>query len=159
MGRKFERRWQLSSLYQLRKEVKNLLLLEGLWNDGEVIIKRRSDLWNTVATAIATSEAGQCLVIGVAKGSPSGQQKSGSKQLLLEVTIPVTLIERPTLAPEEEENEEDGRWEATTMRLLGDPLERSPEHYEMIFDGFEEISDEEYIIRQTTFKTKLLLKK
>ena len=153
----------MSVLYDLRKAVQTLLLQDGLWNAGEVIIKRRSNLWNRVATALATSESGQCLVVGVAKGSPSGVQRTRSQQLMMEVSIPVTLVELPNVDPDEilnpDGSDEDTRWEQTVMRLLGDPLGRSAEHYEMTFDGFEDIADEEYVIRQTTFKTKLLLKK
>ncbi|MDP3851964.1 MAG: hypothetical protein Q8Q59_15790 [Luteolibacter sp.] len=139
----------MSALYQLRKEVKALLLQGGLWNDEEVIIKRRGDLWNNVAVATAASAAGQCLVVGIAKGSPSGKQNPQSKQLLMEVTIPVTLMELPTVDPDEPADDaatdEDSRWEETVMRLLGDPLGRSEVHYELLFDGFEEVQDDQYV--------------
>lgn len=152
----------MSALYQIRTEIKTLLMADGLWADGEVIIKRRSELWNTVATAVAASEAGQCIVVGVAKGTPDRSQRVGSRQLLMEISVPITLIESANLSPDDTESpdgtDEDTRWEGTVMRLLGSPLGRSAEHYEMSFDGFEDIADDEYVIRQTTFKTKLLLK-
>ena len=152
----------MSGLYQLRKEIRTLLLQDGLWSNDEVIIKRRTNLWNTVATAIGASEAGQCIVVGVAKGSPHSTQRKGSKNLIMEVTIPITLVELPGVDPEEYQapdgSDEDSRWEDTVMRLLGEPLGRSAETYELDFDGFEDLVDEEYVIRQTTFKTKLMLK-
>jgi hypothetical protein len=133
-----------------------------------VLIKRRTDLWNAVSVAVAASQSGQCIVVGVAKGSPDKSQRKGSKQLMMEVTIPLTLIELPSVHHEEEWRtvmdfgiptpDEDSRWEATLMRLLDSPLGRSAEHYGLEFDGFEEINDEEYVIRQTTFKTRLIIK-
>ena len=148
----------MSTLYQLRSAIRDLLLEGGLWQADEVLIKRRSDLWNNVAVATGNSEFGQCIVVGVAKGTPARNQSARSQQLLMEITIPITLIELPNVDPDENSAEDD-RWEATVMRLMGSPLGRSETHYELAFDGFEEVSDEQYVIRQTTFKTNALLKK
>lgn len=151
----------MSKLYDIRKAVKSLLLQGDLWTDGEVIIKRRSAVWNDVSVATQASKCGQCLVVGVAKGNPSGKQNARSKRLLMDIIIPITLIELPTVNDDEpsdyDTTDEDTRWEATVMRLLGDPLGRSEDHYELTFDGFEDLDDKEYVIRQTTFKTTLLL--
>lgn len=148
----------MSALYQIRKEIKALLLQGGLWSDGEVLIKRRSDVWNDIAIAAAASDAGQCVVVGVAKGVPDKGQVTGSQQLKINVTIPVTLIELPDRNDEAGE-EEDVRWEATVMRLLGSPLGRSEVHYSLEFESFDDVDDSDYVIRQTVFKTNLLLKK
>lgn len=145
-------------LYQLRKEIETLLLQDGLWSADEVIIKRRTDIWNDIAVAAAASDAGQCIVVGVAKGVPSKGQIAGSLQLKMEVTIPITLIELPDTDPEENPAE-DERWEATVMRLLGSPLGRSETHYHLDFESFDDVDDQDYVIRQTVFKTDLLLKK
>ena len=151
----------MSKLYDIRKAVKSLLLQGGLWEEGEVIIKRRTQIWNDVAVAAAASKCGQCLVVGVAKGSASNKQNARSKRLLMDISIPITLIELPSVSDEEPSDyattDEDTRWEETVLRLLGDPLGRSPDHYELTFDGFEEVDDDEYVIRQTTFKTTLYL--
>lgn len=153
----------MSKLYALRKAVKELLLQDGLWGEDEVIIKRRTRIWNDVSVACQASEHGQCLVVGVAKGVPNGKQNPRSKRLLMDITIPITIIELPNVSDEEPSDcaatDEDTRWEDTVMRLLGDPLGRSADHYELTFDSFEDIEDEEeeYVIRQTVFKTKLLL--
>lgn len=148
----------MSGLYQLRLAIRALLLEDGLWAAGEVLIKRRTDIWNDVAVAASASENGQCIVVGVAKGTPAKGQNSRSQQLLMDITIPLTLIELPRTDPEEDATE-DVRWEATVMRLMGSPLGRSEHHYELTFEGFEEAQDDDYVIRQTTFKTALLLKK
>ena len=153
----------MSALYSLRRSVRTLLLEGALWTADEVIIKRRTDIWNDVAVACAASKAGQCLVIGVAKGVPSSAQKKGSKLVIMDVTIPITMIELPTVDPtlpaDNATTDEDSRWEAMVLRLQGDSLDRSALHYELEFDGFEDVVDEDYVIRQTTFKTRLILKR
>lgn len=151
----------MSKLYDIRKAVKSLLLQDGLWDEDEVLIKRRTQIWNDISVACQASKHGQCLVVGVAKGTPSNKQNARSKRLLMDIIIPVTLIELPTVSDEEPSDyaatDEDTRWEETVMRLLGDPLGRSAEHYELTFDGFEDVDDDDYVIRQTTFKTALYL--
>lgn len=153
----------MSGLYSLRRAIRTLLLADGLWAEGEVLIKRRTDIWNDVSIATEASKSGQCLVIGVAKGTPVSSQRKGSKQLVMEITIPITMIELPNIDPEEPaddaETDEDSRWEAMVMRLQGESLGRSALHYELDFDGFEDVDDKEYVIRQTVFKTRLMLKR
>lgn len=151
----------MSGLYNIRREIKNVLIGSGLWTADEILIKRRTDIWNDIAVAAQASKTGQCLVIGVAKGAPVASQKPGSKLLRMELTIPITLVELPTVDPEQPlagESDEDDRWEATALLLQGESLGRSALHYELDFDGFEDVEDEDYVIRQTTFKTRLLIK-
>lgn len=152
----------MSKLYSLRRNIRDLLLEGGLWTEGEVLIKRRGDIWNDVAVATGASKNGQCLVIGIAEGVLSSRHQKGSKLLILEVTIPITMIELPNGDPSEPEDDaetdEETRWEATVMHLQGNPLGRSALHYELNFDSFKDVEDDEYVIRQTVFKTQLLLK-
>lgn len=152
----------MSALYSLRRAVRTALIDSGIWTMDEVLIKRRSDIWNDVAVATGTSEGGQCLVVGIAKGVPSRDQAKGSKMVVMEVTIPITMIELPNVDPEEPADDaatdEETRWEATVLALQANPLGRSALHYGLEFDGFEDVEDEEYVIRQTTFKTRLILK-
>lgn len=149
-----------SGLYSLRRAIRDLLLEDDLWTSNEVIIKRRTDIWNAIAIATETSRNGQCLVVGTAKGRVSGSADK-SDQVRMEVTIPVTLIELPNVSdaePEVGEDDEDSRWEATLLRLNGSPLGRSALHYDLKFVDFEDIEDEQYVIRQTVFQTALLIK-
>lgn len=151
----------MSKLYDIRREIKSVLISSGLWTADEILIKRRTDIWNDVSVATQASKHGQCLVIGVAKGSSVGSQRPGSKMLRMEVTIPITLVELPTVDPAQPltgEPDEDDRWEATALLLQGEPLGRSALHYELDFDGFEDVEDDDYVIRQTTFKTRLLVR-
>ena len=150
-----------SGLYGIRRAIRDLLLMDGLWEADEVIIKRRTKIWNDIAVATAASSRGQCLVIGTARGRKANNSQDGSDQVRMELTIPVSLFELPNVSdqqPEAGEDDEDVRWEATVMRLNGDPLGRSPLHYHLEFEDFEDVEDEEYVIRQTIFKTNLLLK-
>lgn len=152
----------MSALYSIRRAVREALISGDLWTRDEVLIKRRTNIWNDVAVATSASANGQCLVIGVAKGKPAPTQKKGSKMLVMEVTIPITLMELPTTDPEEPEDDaetdEDSRWEQTVMLLQANPLGRSALHYELDFDSFEDVLDDEYVIRQTVFTTRLILK-
>lgn len=152
----------MSALYSLRKAVRTALIDSGLWTKPEILIKRRTDIWNDVAVATETSEGGQCLVVGIAKGVPSRVQQEGSKMVIMEVTIPITMIELPNVDPTEPDDDavtdEETRWEATVLALQGNPLGRSALHYQLDFDGFEDVEDDDYVIRQTVFKTRLILK-
>jgi hypothetical protein len=151
----------MSNLYTIRREIRDLLTAGALWAEGEVIIKRRTNIWNDVAVACAASEHGQCLVVGVAKGRRVGTSGTrGKKTIRLEVTIPLTLIELPDVSPEQAAEgaaDEDDRWEATVRLLDGDALGREPLHFQLDFDDFEDVEDDEYVIRQSTFKTTLLI--
>ena len=149
----------MSGLYTLRSQIRDLLLQDGLWNKDEVIIKRRTDVWNTVATAMAVEGAsGQCLVIGTAKGVAAAGQRDRGMILKTTVSIAVTMIELPRV-DDAEDPEEDTRWELTVARLLGSSLGRSVANFQLVFDGFEDVEDKEYVIRQTIFKTDLIIRK
>lgn len=149
----------MSRLYSLRRQIRDVLLADG-WEANEVIIRRRTDIWNDIAVATGASKHGQCLVIGVAKGTKLGPDRPGTRKIVMEITVPVTLIELPTVDPAQPEDgdaDEDDRWEAMCLLLQGESLGRSALHYELDFDGFEDVEDDEYVIRQTTFKTRLIL--
>lgn len=153
----------MSGLYSLRRAVREVLRAEGLWTDDEVIIKRRTNIWNDVAVATAASDRGECVVIGVATGERTSPPRTGRKNLTMVVTIPVTLIQLPEVDPAQNlhdnlAEDEDSRWERMVMALEGESLGRSALHYELDFDSFQDVEDEQYVIRQTVFKTRLILK-
>jgi hypothetical protein len=147
----------MTTLLDLRKAIKTLLTSGGLWTAEEVIITRRTKIWNTVATAISASKNGQCLVIGTAKGDPQ-RNNERSKIAIMDLTIVVTIIETARPDPEDEEDAEDERWQQTVALLQGDTLGRSEDHDNTLrFDGFDEVPSETYAIRQTLFKTRFLV--
>lgn len=151
----------MSAVFDLRDAVKNLLLGENLWSADEVIIKRRTDIWNDVATSIAASKSGQCIVVGLLSGGKSDKQRQGSRNLIMNVTMAISIVEVHNLADPQtllDASDEDTRFEATLMRLHGSSLGRSAITYTLDFDTFAEQEDEQYLIRQATFKTELTLK-
>jgi hypothetical protein len=147
----------MTTLLDLRKEIKARLTAGGLWTADEVIVQRRTRIWNSVATAIAASKSGQCLVIGTAKGDPL-RNNDGSKVAMMDLTVVVTIIEKPRTDPDEEGEAEDVRWQQTVALLQGDTLGRSENHDNALrFDGFDEVESESYAIRQTLFKTRFIV--
>lgn len=144
----------MSRLHELRKAIRTALTAE-LWAPEAVIIKRRTKIWNEVATVIGASKRGAVIVIGVAKGDPDASRPAMSKTIPMTLTIPVTLIELPR--PDPTEADEDLLWERTVELLQANQLGRTERHTDFIFDGFDDIEDERYVIRQTLFKTRIVL--
>jgi hypothetical protein len=149
-----ERRLEMSKLYDFRAALKASIIDADIgWTDETVIIKRQTDLWNDVATAISASRDGAILHIGVARGS-----KTEDEDLEMDVTVPLTIIALPQVAADS--TPEEDLWEALIkhvhdLRLGGD-------HYQwrLRFQAFEDIEIDadggaEYLGRQTTFTKRL----
>jgi hypothetical protein len=150
----------MSELYDVRRRMRDALVAAGLWAEDEILIRRRGNLWNDVAVAVGTSARRQCLVIGLAKARRRSGGTSGRRQMLaLDVTIPVTLIELPFLDEPEADvpEDEDSRWEATLLALQGEKLGRQMIHHRLEMREFEEVEDEEYLMRQAIFEVLLTL--
>ncbi|GAA5482056.1 hypothetical protein [Haloferula sargassicola] len=149
----------MSKLLDLRKAIRTVLTTGAnpLWEEAAVIIRRRTKIWNDVAIAVENSRHRSCLVVGVAKGDPDRSRKPKSRLTIMDVTVPVTLIELPQVDPEGEE--EDELWEATVMALQGNDLGRVGTgcQHDFAFDGFDEVPDDKYVIRQTLFRTRVIL--
>jgi hypothetical protein len=109
----------MSALYDLRDALADAIIAANIgWTSSTVIIKRQSDLWNDIATAIATSSSGAALHIGVAEGSNTGKHSRG-----LELSIPLTIVCQPSLtagATPEEDLWEDLIDFVTGLKLPGD---------------------------------------
>ncbi len=145
--------------YQLRKAVKALIVDSGLMSGGQVIIRRRTNIWNDIATAIESQRDGQCLVIGTAKGDPLRNPGDKSNVARMDLTIPVSLVETPRTDPEEDE-EEDLLWQRILAVLQGETLGRSDTgNWALRFDGFDDAEAKGYVIRQTIFKTEHIVSK
>jgi len=148
----------MSGLFFLRDQIRTLLVGTGIWTADQIILKRRTDIWNAVACSMAANASGQCLVIGVPKGVPSKGQQDRSRMLLSTLSIAVTLIELPRV-DEAEDTEEDSLWEQTVALLLGASLGRTDAIFQLVFESFDDVEDKDYVIRQTVFKTDYLLRK
>jgi hypothetical protein len=150
----------MSQLYSIRRNIRDLIVDSEQFELDEILIKRRTNIWNDVAVAAAASTHGQCLVIGVAEGKKDGNARPRKGMIKLEVSIPITLIELPTITPEQpeaEDEDEDDRWEALCLLLQGDSLGRGDQHFWLDMDSFTDVEDDEYIIRQAVFKTRIII--
>lgn len=145
----------MSVLLNLRREIKAVLLAGGLWEADAVIVNRRLKIWNEVARAINSSKHGAVMVVGTAKADADRNRKPRSPVVMMDVTLPLTLIELPKLSPEAEE--EDLLWERSVALLQGNPLGRPARSNDFVFSGFEEVPDDHYVIRQTLFRTRVIL--
>lgn len=145
----------MSKLLAVRQAIRTVLVESGLWTEPEIIINRRTKIWNDVAMAVQASDHGHCLVIGTAKGDPDPQRKPYSRLTMMEVAVPVTLIELPQVDPVG--TEEDLLWEQTIELLQGNDLGRDGKQ-DLRFDGFDDLEDDEgrYVMRQTLFRTRVI---
>lgn len=149
-----------SNLLNLRNAAKAVLTTgdSPLWDADSVIVNRRLKIWNEVATSIQSSKHGAVLVIGIAKGDPDPKRPPKSANVQMDLTIPVTLIELPDVDPDGAE--EDELWEQTVVLLNANPLgriQKPKSAHDLEFAGFDEVEHDQYVIRQTLFKTRLIL--
>jgi hypothetical protein len=87
----------VSKLLQLRQFLRTAIAAADIGFPADsIIIRRQSDIWNDVATAIAASENGAILHIGVADG-----QNSETAGLELECDIPITILALPQIQPDQ----------------------------------------------------------
>ena len=145
----------MSRLFNLRKAVQTTLVDAGLWQADEIIIRRRGKIWNQVANAIAVARHRAILVVGVANGDADSSRTPLSKLIPMTVTVPITMIEAPE--PDAAETEEDDLWENSVALLQGNSLGRTERLPDFIFERFDEVEHERYIIRQAVFKTRIVL--
>ena len=147
----------MSGLADLRARVKTALVDSGLWTADEVVIRRRTKIWNDIAIAIEASKNGRCIVVGTAKGDPDTKRQPHSKIIATTITVPVSIIELPEADPDVDDEPEDELWEKTVLLLQGNTL-GGPKFDDFAFDGFDEVEAPQYLIRQTLFKTRIVLR-
>jgi len=126
------------------------------WTDDTVLVKRQTDLWNDVATAISSADNGAVLHIGVA----AGESQEGD-DLVLDLTIPITILIAPVAA--EGVKPEEDLWE-DLVSFVNKRRLPSTDHtfWEFIFKSFSDgdlITDEGilYLARQTIFTKKIYI--
>ena len=142
-------------MWNLRKAIQAVLVDSGLWTEEEILIRRRGNIWNDVATAIGASKHGSVVVIGVAEGKREGARPPQSTALPMGLTVPISLIEEPQ--PDPTEIPEDALFEEMLLVLEGSTLGRTERKADFAFEDFGEIDHPHYLIRQATFKTRLVL--
>lgn len=147
----------MTTLHDLRAAIRDVLVESGEWLADEVIVARRADIWNAVATAISASENGRCVVIDTPTGDPDGNRQN-SRIAAMEITIAVNIVERPATDPDEDDGGSDARWQRMVAMLQGHTLGRSTDHDNGLrFAGFDPVPHPQHVIRQTIFKTRHLV--
>jgi hypothetical protein len=146
----------VSKLYDLREALAASIVTADIgWAAGDIILRRQTDLWNDVATAIAGSKNGAVLHIGVAEGDST--EEDG---LEMNVTVPLTILCLPQVlqdaAPEED------LWEALVKHVHDLRLSADSFYYRFRFKSFSDVEIEAdggtgYLGRQTVFQRKLSL--
>lgn len=144
----------MSKLYDFRQELATAIAAEDLgFTSDNIILKRQTDLWNDIATAINTSDNGVVLHIGVASGKSTEENS-----LEMEVTVPITIIALPELI--EGATPEEDIWEALVTFLHDFRFTLSAYAYRLRFESFEDIEIDadggtQYLGRQTIFAKHL----
>lgn len=146
----------MSRLYDIREALAASIVAADIgWAADSIIIKRQTDLWNDVATVVATNKHGAALFIGVAEGT-----RTDERSLEMELTVPLTILVLPQTL--EGATPEEDLWEALVEHV--DDLTLGQDHYSLRF-RFKSFTDveiradggTEYLGRQTVFTKKLSL--
>lgn len=144
-------------LYDMRDALGDSIIAAAIgWTADTILIKRQTDLWNDVATAIQCSKNGAVLHIGVAEGAAT--EEAG---LEMDVTLALTILCLPQLtdgAIPEETLWEDLVKHVHDLRLVS----TDPYAYRFRFKSFSDIEIDSdrgtaYLGRQTVFIRKLSL--
>lgn len=145
-----------NKLFDLRQALADAIADAGIFRPDEIIIKRQTDLFNDIATALSTATNGVCLHIGVAEGKPTEDA-----DLEYEMTIPLTIIAEPQIA--EGKKPEEVIWQALVKFVHGRKVSEG-DHYDYRFRAgpFQDLAVNDdngsaYLGRQTVFFYKLSL--
>jgi hypothetical protein len=151
----------MSKLFDVRQALKASIAanVAGVV-EGQIVTMRRGSLDNAVATAMAASESGLVVQIGIASGRAVGEHGSD-----LEIEVPVTILVPPQADEVEgEECEEEAVWEALVLHVDGLQLAaHHPYAYRFRMTRFVDVEVEldggtAYLARVTTFTYKLTLR-
>lgn len=146
----------MSQLYDMREALRDSIIAAGIgWTADTILLKRQTDLWNDVATAISASAAGAVLHIGVAEGNST--EDDG---LEMEVTVPLTILCLPQC--DDGATPEEDLWEALVTHVHDLRLGSEPFGYRFRFQSFTDLEIDAdggtgYLGRQTVFKRNLSL--
>jgi hypothetical protein len=147
----------MSKLYDLRATLKADIIAADIgWADDSIIIKRQTDLWNDINTAIGAAKHGAVLHIGIASGNSTDDHS-----LDMALTMPITILCEPQIT--EDQFPEEDLWEALVKFIQGRAMEPS----DSCLTGFrfKSFSDSEmelpggykYLARQTIFTKEFSL--
>ena len=144
-------------LYDIRAALAASIIAADIgWTADIIILKRQTDLWNDVATAIATSDNDAVLHIGVAEGAVT--EDTG---LEMDLTLSLTILCRPQ--PAKGAIPEETLWESLVKHVHDLRLAATDSYaYRFRFKSFSDIEIESdhgtaYLGRQTVFVRRLSL--
>jgi hypothetical protein len=146
----------VSTLYDMREALAaSIVAAEIGWAAEDIILRRQTDLWNDVATAISSSRHGAVLHIGIAEGA-----STEDGELEMEVTVPLTILCLPQVMADA--TPEEDLWEALVTHIHDLRLGQDPWQYRFKFRSFSDLEIEAdggtgYLGRQTLFARKLSL--
>jgi len=147
----------MSKLYDLRAQLKLDIIAANIgWVDDTIIIKRQTDLWNDIGTAIGSAKHGAVLHIGVASGTSTDDH-----ELEMELTLPFTILCEPQVI--EDQIPEEDLWEDLLKFLQGKAMEDSDScltgfRFKSFTDSeLETPSGYKYLARQTIFTKEFSL--
>jgi len=149
----------MSTLFDLRQALANSIVAANIgWTSDIIVLKRQSDLWNDLITAIATSKIGACLHIGVA----SGKADPDSTDIDFDLTISLTIVIDPSPAPDV--TPEEDLWELLVKHVHNLYLDAwSAFQFRFRIDSFDDIeitspdNSSSSLGRQTIFKVRLII--
>jgi hypothetical protein len=147
----------MSVLYDMRRALADAIIAANIgWTDDTVLIKRQTDLWNDVATAMSSAENGAVLHIGVAEG-----ESQEGDDLVLNLTVPLTILIAPVAA--EGGKPEEDLWE-DLLAFVNKRKIPATDHtfWEFTFKSFSDgdlEADEgtRYLARQSIFTKKIYI--
>jgi hypothetical protein len=146
----------MSKLYDMREALAQSIIAADIgWTEATIILKRQTDLWNDVATAITMTKDGAVLHIGVAEGDAQGED-----DLEMEVTVPLTILCLPQCTADA--TPEEDLWEALVKHVHDLRLGTEHHAYRFRFKSFSDLEIEAdggtgYLGRQTVFVRKISL--
>jgi hypothetical protein len=147
----------MSKLYDLRENTKTDIVAADIgWEDDAIVIKRQSDLWNDISTAIASAKHGAVLHIGVASGTSTDEYS-----LEMELSMPFTILCQPQVLPDQ--FPEEDLWEDLVKFIQGRAMENSGScltgyRFKSFTDSELELPEgQKYLARQTIFTKQINL--
>jgi len=146
----------MSKLYDLRADLAASIIAANIgFSADNIILKRQTDLWNDVATALAGLGNGLVLHIGIAEGASTEPDS-----LEMELTIPLTILCLPQVA--EDATPEEDVWQALVEHVHGLRMAGDPYAWRFRFKSFSDLEIQAdhgtgYLGRQTTFNKRLSL--
>lgn len=124
------------------------------WTEDTVLVRRQTDLFNDIVTALQTAKHGAILHIGTASA-----QSTDDDSLEMEVTIPLTIVCFPQVV--EGATPEEDLWEDLVRHVSDLRLGNEHSLYRLKFRRFDDIDividGVSYLGRQTIFAKQLSL--